>query len=107
MTETEVRAEIVALLKQHPDRCLFTVHAKPRGKFVSASWPPKGWPDISGAWLDPNWEYHEARALFIEVKTPTGKIYQEQVAFINKAKAMGAIAFFANCVDDVKKELGI
>jgi hypothetical protein len=99
VTEADIRRQIVEFLQRHSDRCLFTVNAKPRGKFVSKSWPPKGWSDLSGAW--------DGRALFIEVKTPDGKVYQEQIIFRDKARALGCIAFFASSVEDVKRELGI
>lgn len=110
MTEAEIRKSICEFLSTFPDRCLFTVNAKARGKFVSKYWPPKGWPDISGMWVT----YGQlqqgiglAHPLFIEVKTPEGKVYQEQIEFRDRARAMGAIAFFATSVEDVRRELGV
>lgn len=115
-TENEIRKEICDFLSTFPDRCLFTVNAKARGKFVSKHWPPKGWPDISGMWAHApeglGAAEFDSRAvvavpLFIEVKTPEGKVFQEQIEFRDKARKMGAIAFFATSVEDVRKELGV
>lgn len=100
VTEAEIRKDIAKYLSQYPERCLFTLHVKPRGKFVSKHWPPPGWSDISGVW--------DGRGLFIEVKTPTGRtISQDQIKFIDRARAMGHFAFFANCIGDVQRELGL
>ncbi len=96
MTESEIRKEICEYLFTLIG-CIFTVNAKSRGKFVSNRWPPKGWPDISGSL--------NGRGLFIEVKTPTGKVYQEQIEFRDRALAAGNIAFFATCVADVHEAL--
>lgn len=100
VTEAEIRKEIAVFLADYPARCLFTLHVKPRGKFVSKHWPPPGWPDISGVW--------DGKGLFIEVKKPDGRtISQDQIKFIDRARKMGHHAFFANCVQDVRKELGV
>jgi hypothetical protein len=100
VTEADIRRQIVEFLQRHSDRCLFTVNAKPRGKFVSKSWPPKGWSDLSGAW--------DGRALFIEVKnTRRQGVPGNKIIFRDKARALGCIAFFASSVEDVKRELGI
>ena len=99
MTEAEIRKQICDFLATFPDRCLFTVNAPPRGGRVSNRWPPKGWSDVSGVW--------ESRGLFIEVKTPTGTVYQHQIKFIERVRALGHIAFFATSVEDVKHELGL
>lgn len=110
MTEADIRKEICDFLATFPDRCLFTVSVKSKGKFVSSKWPPKGWPDITGMWCE--WEQDDGKwvdpkPLFIEVKAPGGKVYQEQIEFRDRARAMGAIAFFATSVQDVRKELGV
>lgn len=41
------------------------------------------------------------RALFIEVKTENGKLSEAQEAFLENAKALGALAFVARHLDDV------
>lgn len=38
----------------------------------------------------------------IEVKTPTGVLSDDQKEVIQRARAMGAVAFVARSVDDVK-----
>jgi hypothetical protein len=48
---------------------------------------------------------HKGRAIFIEVKTPKGRVSPEQKAFIEKAKESGAIAFVARSLTDVEREL--
>lgn len=111
-TEAEIRKEICDFLKTFPDDVIFTVMAKPRGKFVSSSWPPKGYSDIPGAirktgGKDGATRFYYAVPFFLEVKTPTGKIYQEQVQFIDRAKAMGCIAGFVTSVQDVRGLLGL
>ena len=114
MTEVEVRKSIIDFLKKLPDRCTFTVHTKPRGKFVSSSWPPVGWSDISGHWLrraytgpvsqDP---HYAPVPLYIEVKTPDGVISIPQMKFIDARKKEGCIAFFADSVQAVRDNLGL
>ena len=47
------------------------------------------------------------RALFIEVKTPTGKIRPEQTAFLQTVVKAGGIGFVARSVDDVRAKLGL
>jgi hypothetical protein len=55
---------------------------------------PKGSPDIHGY-------LKNGRALFVEVKRPSGRVSPEQQAFIERATANGAMAFVARSVDDV------
>ena len=55
---------------------------------------PTGTPDICGYRLS------DARAVFIEVKRQGGKIRPEQLAFIERAKAAGALAGFATSVSE-------
>lgn len=114
MTETDVRKEIIDFLKKLPDRCVFTVHVKPRGKFVSKSWPPTGWPDISGHWLrraytgpQSSTAHYTPVPLYIEVKTPDGVISLDQMRFIDARKKEGCVAFFADGVQAVRDNLRV
>lgn len=76
----------------------FTLHVRGKMKYTS-SYMRKGWPDIHGVWKN-------GRALLIEVKAPGGTISEEQMRIIIKAKSLGAYAFFAYSLDDVRRELG-
>lgn len=98
MTEADIRRDIAQYLLSVPG-CLFTLHVKARGKFVSKSWPPANWPDLSGSFL--------GRGLFIEVKKPDGVATVGQIRFIDEARRQGNIAFFADSVEVVKKGMGL
>ena len=58
-----------------------------------------GSPDIHGFMRD-------GRALFIEVKRPSGAVRPEQERFISDARAAGCVAFIARSVNDAVRELG-
>lgn len=58
----------------------------------------KGVPDILGILRD-------GRLLAIEVKAANGRVSPEQAAWIERANHLGAVAFVARYLDDVKKEL--
>lgn len=94
MTETEIRAEILAYLNTLPN-C--EVRAQQKHTKNRASLTKKGWPDLSG--------YYKTKGLFIEVKKPGGALSLEQHTFITNAKSNGHIAFFAVSLEDVKQEL--
>lgn len=57
-----------------------------------------GSPDIYGYMKD-------GRALFCEVKRPSGKVSEEQAAFIDHAQQAGCVAFVARSAEDVMQEL--
>lgn len=59
----------------------------------------KGCPDILGQL--PN----GGRLLAIEVKSPSGKVTDDQAAFIERAGSNGALAFVARNVDDVLERI--
>ncbi len=70
--------------------------ARIKGGFRRQSkYTPKGVPDIVG--ILPG-----GKALFIEVKSPTGKVSPEQQYFIDTALLLGAVAGVARSVDDAK-----
>lgn len=57
---------------------------------------PKGFSDLFG------FRKSDGRAVFIEVKTPTGKPSKEQLNFINKMRLYGALAGIARSVEDAR-----
>jgi len=59
-----------------------------------------GSPDIHGYLKD-------GRALFVEVKSASGTVSEEQSAWIENAKKHGCAAFVARSVDDVVRELAV
>jgi hypothetical protein len=61
---------------------------------------PKGSPDIHGYLKD-------SRALFVEVKRPSGRVSDDQKAFIERAVGHGAVAFVARSVSDVWDKLTV
>ena len=62
---------------------------------------PQGYPDLSG------YRKSDGKAVFIEVKTATGKKRQEQIDFINMAKKCHALAGFARSVENALKILEV
>lgn len=57
---------------------------------------PKGFSDLFG------FRKSDGRAVFIEVKTPTGRIRPEQQNFIDKMRLYGALAGVARSVQDAR-----
>ena len=55
---------------------------------------------------DPRGGYRFGRALAIEVKSPTGRIRPEQLAFLQEVVRAGGIGFVARSVTDVVEKLG-
>jgi hypothetical protein len=47
------------------------------------------------------------QALFVEVKSPTGRVRPEQLAFLQTVTRAGGIGFVARSVDDVIDKLGL
>lgn len=60
---------------------------------------PVGFSDLFGNRRD------DAKAFYLEVKTPTGKVSTEQMAFINAMKIRGAIAGVVRSIEDAQKLL--
>nr|DAG17403.1 MAG TPA: Nuclease [Caudoviricetes sp.] len=58
---------------------------------------PKGYSDLSGV------RRSDGRAVFIEVKTPTGRIRPEQRDFIEAMQKCGALAGFARSIEEAKR----
>lgn len=62
-----------------------------------SKWEIKGVSDILGIW--------NGRFVAIEVKSKTGRVTTEQRAFIEEMNTLGAIAFVARCVADVRERI--
>lgn len=60
---------------------------------------PTGFSDLAGH------RAGDARAFYIEIKTPTGRVRPEQAAFLEAMRKRGAIAGVARSVQDAKKLL--
>ena len=58
---------------------------------------PPGYSDLSGVRLS------DGKAVFIEVKTPYGKVRPEQTKFIERMKSFNTIAGICRCVEDAIK----
>lgn len=72
------------------------VRSNGASQFMRFGFP--GCPDIHGYMKD-------GRAIYCEVKRPSGEVSTEQAAFIEQARKAGCVAFVARNVDDVLKEL--
>ena len=58
---------------------------------------PKGFSDLFG------FRKSDGRAVFIEVKSPTGRVRPEQINFIQKMQIYGALAGIARSAEDARK----
>ena len=63
------------------------------GRFFSTG-VPRGFSDLFGV------RKSDGRAVFIEVKTPTGRVSAQQSKFIKSMRACGAIAGICRSVED-------
>lgn len=66
------------------------------GRFFSTGLP-KGFSDLFGFRLS------DGRAVFIEVKTATGRVRPEQQNFIEQMRSNGALAGIARSVEEARK----
>jgi hypothetical protein len=104
-TEAAVLSAILRALRLHPavkhawrqNTGAFVVGEEAGAKRYFRS-GPKGSPDIHGYLRD-------GRALFIEVKRPSGRITPEQQSFINDAAGAGCVALVARSVSEVWERL--
>lgn len=72
------------------------LRANGESQFIRFGFP--GCPDIQGYMKD-------GRAIFCEVKRPSGVVTEEQKAFIQAAQQAGCVAFVARGVEDVLEQL--
>lgn len=68
------------------------------GRPIRTGLPP-GFSDLFG------FRAGDARAFFLEVKTPTGRVSKEQAAFLSAMERRGAIASVVRSVDDAREVL--
>ena len=71
--------------------------AKVGGRFIRFGWP--GCPDVLG-------QLKDGRFLACEVKAAKGRASPEQVAFLERIRGAGGVAFIAHSLRDVVRELG-
>jgi len=106
MKETEIQNSILQYLSRRTDVWCWRNNNTPTYDPIRKcfrkmpKWTPKGVPDIVGI-------HHTGRAVFMEVKTKTGKISKDQAAFLEKAKALGAIAGVVRSVEDAADLLAL
>lgn len=101
-TESDVLSMILRALKAHPKVVWFARMNSAAGKLIYPNGTTSqfmrmgfvGQPDILGQVIG-------GKLLAIEVKRPSGKVSDEQKAFLSKAETNGAIAFCARSVADV------
>ena len=70
------------------------------GRTVSTG-VPKGFSDLFGVRIS------DGKAIFIEVKTDTGRVSKEQQHFLEIMEATGALAGVARNADDALKIIGV
>lgn len=94
MTEGEIQREIIYLLEKRGN----IVIRHNAGKVANnVRLSPKGTPDLQSIGPDGH--------MWIEVKTPTGKLRPEQGIMINKLQKFGERVIIARSVEDVANEL--
>lgn len=104
-TEAMILSDVLSCLKQLQAMGKICWHARMNSgagklqygtakasQFIRFGFP--GMPDVLG-------QLPGGRLLAIEVKRPTGKVTDDQAAFLEKAGRSGALAFVARSVDDV------
>jgi hypothetical protein len=103
--ESQVQSAVLRALELHPAVAKVwrvntgagkLLNAKGTSRFIRFGFP--GCPDIHGFMKD-------GRAIYCEVKRPSGEVDERQAAFIDAAKRAGCVAFIARRVDDVFQAL--
>lgn len=103
MTEKEIETSILDWINQQPKCFAFKINTigvydenieayRKTSKFVL-----KGTSDIIGIW--------KGKPLAVEVKSKTGRLSQEQKAFINRYIDLGGIAFKVSSLEEVVRNL--
>jgi hypothetical protein len=103
--EQNIQKAILDLLRHHPkiafigrfNRGRFSMERNGKKAFYAFNTVP-GFPDLHGM-------LRGGRAFYCEIKRPGEKLSPDQERFINHVAANGALAFMANCVEDVLKAL--
>ena len=85
--EHRIQNEVMAVCSEYA--ILFRVNVvrgqSRDGRYISSG-VPAGYSDLSGV------RFSDGRAVFIEVKTPTGRVSKEQKNFLHQMQKAGAIA---------------
>lgn len=107
-TEAMILSDVLSCLKQLQAMGKICWHARMNSgagklqygakasQFIRFGFP--GMPDVLG-------QLPGGRLLAIEVKRPSGKVTDDQAAFLEKAGHYGALAFVARSVDDVLEHI--
>jgi hypothetical protein len=98
--EGTIKRQICDYLSLFPHRCLFSMTpriGRQGGRPYTSPYMPTGWPDITGLW--------DNVPLFIEVKTPKGKLSQEQQDFITRTQRFLCYMIVARSLLDVESVL--
>lgn len=98
--EAAALIEVLRALRAHPavswvERQNSGV-TKEGGRFIRYGW--RGCSDVLGQLMD-------GRFLAVEVKSSTGRLRPEQVAFLGRVRDAGGVAFVARNCSDVAREL--
>lgn len=100
-TEAQILKAVLAFLRRHPKVAIaYRVNSgtfREGERFIRAN-TQRGMTDICGTLKD-------GRALYVEVKSATGRVQPHQQAFIDKAAAAGALAGIVRSVDDTQELL--
>lgn len=105
--ERDIQAAILAYLRVHP-RVVWAArmntgmaeYRAPDGRTRRVRFAFTGCPDILG-------QMRDGRLLALEVKRPSGRITEDQLAFLGRAARHNALAFIARSVDDVRLALDV
>ena len=101
MKESDLMRQIMVALSEGGHfayRCNVGRFKMADGRWFDTGLPP-GFSDIAGH------RAGDARAFYLEVKTPTGRASPQQVAFIAAMRARGAIAAVVRSVEDAREIL--
>ena len=99
--ESDIQSAVIRALRVHPavvwaermnSAAGHLTHPNGTSRFMRFGF--RGMPDIMGQVVG-------GKALYIEVKRPSGVVSPEQKAFLQKAEKHGAVAFVARSVSDV------
>lgn len=96
--ESAVLREVLAHLSRHPNVAWHVRMSVARTIAKSGRWVSIGRPGMS----DIIGQLRDGRFLAIEVKTPRGKLTEQQANFLKLVAANGGAAYVARSVEDLK-----
>ena len=100
-SETEIQNSILSYIERRSDVWAWRNNNTPTYDPIRKcfrkmpKWTPKGVPDIIGI-------HKSGRIILLEVKTPTGKVSKDQKAFLDRARALGAITAVVRSPEDTE-----